>query len=308
MLWLTAVMKVINFGQKFMGSFAQEYLARTGVPFSGTREGFYQFYSAMESSQITVPVSMMDKIFNLIYKHTYSDNGLEYLMKKDEYIRNIGSMKKYSSYRFGQCINSINNIAYSKNQGKLYMSIFTFTPFLIDINGQKVKSVRYSALKINMQFEMAKYFVVLSKVKANWFKGTYAEEIRWLDQKALTLDSVVNAMSIALAPCIVGIVHLPPEFVTQIEIMVKDEAMKEQVAATIPEADNLVIKFNEMKEKQPSTIQPPPSLVDPMSDYADEDVQDYEKIKETEIPNSHPYWRRYRKNHRRIGSRRHYAY
>lgn len=303
---INCIFTVMSFANKFMMQFAQEYANHGGRGYYGG-EGFYGFLSDSRVFENSVPIEMMDKYLIMITNQAFRDQSLAVQQKRDEYLNNLGQIKRFSSYRYAQSVNCINNIMYNKNKGKLYCSIHTFTPYMKEIKGNKRKMIRCEGININIDFEMAKDFIILAKVKANWFRGSYSEELRWIDNKAITPDSITHAMSMALAPIILGICQMPKGFVTMVEIMTQDQKLVEEFKQENPETPlNLFDSYMQMKERSPPVNpEPPQDFLDPMSDYPDDD-SDYlyswkQKVEERSLESNffHPYWRGYRRNHRR---------
>lgn len=305
MWWVTAIMSAVSFANGFMNKFLLKYGGQAGGRGYYTQDGFYDYTANVYIHEQAVAVEYLDKYLGKVIDSCVRDGSAAVASKAQEMIDYLKTVKRFSSYKFGSCVNSVNSVVYNKNKGELYLKLIYLEPYLIKARGTTFKAARASHLYFSIHFEMAKDFVILAKVKANWFRGVYSEELRFIDEKAITKETVTQAMAMALAPCILGIVKMPAAFITQVEIIAQnaDEETRQAVAEAtgnpVYAKEFFLDWINSMKQKQgnPNVIYPK-FVYDPtVTDYSDEELQGGQS-KETVKPlesNSHPYWRRYPK-------------
>lgn len=216
----------------------------------GNLKGFWKFYSCSHIGKADIPVNYMDKYIDMVLKKSLEDKDIIYLRYGDIFIRKLKTIKHFRSYNFGQTVSSINSVIYSKSRGELKLYVYTFTPYM---HKTLNKTAMVEWLDMKLKIDLAKNFVILSKIKANWFSGSYSEEIRWMD-KSIDYNHITHAIAIALAPCMIGLVKIPPSFVREIQILVKDTTMQDYVTQeAIEHARKLETPLPPPPEMRPDT-------------------------------------------------------
>jgi hypothetical protein len=171
--------------------------------------------------------------------------------KVPEIIDDLQEIKEFESYAWGDCDNMVNTVDYNKGEGSLFLYIYTFSPFIHPTRGEGCK---IQSLRIVANMELAKDWMVVAKSKVSFFKSTYSEEIQYIPNKGIEMKHVIEAISIAMAPAVLGLVQLPERFMTMLDTMLKEQSenpdrgvIKGPTAEQTQEAIN---NFKEMQNRQ----------------------------------------------------------
>lgn len=234
---LTAIFSALKFANSLVTGYVSD-MTMQPIKESFDKSAFFKFYSHSRVAQYSVPLTYMSGIIESILKDTMTDRVY---LHKDEFVVHLQKMAKFESYRYGVCVNGINTVSYSKLTGLLYMRLDTFTPY-IHKNPKINKAVRHESLSIKLAFDLCKDFYIANTIRANILGATSSEEIRWMDKKSLNINHITHAISIAIAPVILGIVEIPPSFAKQVQIIVHSDKnsttdMKDAIDTIIKEPE-----------------------------------------------------------------------
>lgn len=201
----------------------------------GPGHWFWEFCSCSVIS--TTPIGLEDfpRFMKDEVDHILKHQSFSIYSKKDEFFRKLKTHEEYKSYYKGQCLNAINSIGYNKDSGSLHMFIYTFTPN-ISIWGEKYVNVK--TMNVELKYKMAKNWIIVSKINTNFFRCTATSEIKYLPQKEFSMSDVVQAIGIAIAPAVLGIIPVPPEFLTVMNAAIQHDyetKVKQGIIAPSPE-------------------------------------------------------------------------
>ena len=227
--------------------------SETSIVGSGSGSGFWKYYA--NSVIGTRSIGAMDC-------GRYIDNMMTKIMKEatpamqkhtNEIIADLQEIADFESYLWGDCDNMVNTVDYNKGAGKLYLYIYTFSPFIHEIRGE---AVQISTLKIKVDMQLAKDWVIIQKAKSSFFKATVSQEIQYLPEKGLEEKHIIEAISIAMAPAVLGLVQVPERFMTILDTLLKEQMENPDAgvvtAPTAEQTQQAYEHFQDMRAAQDS--------------------------------------------------------
>jgi hypothetical protein len=195
----------------------------------------------------------MEKYINKQITRITKNTNSELKAHTQEIIDDLEDICEFESYLWGDCDNMVNTVNYDANdeKGSLYLYTYTFSP----LETTKGDAVKVSLMKIRVShLQLAKDWMVVSKVKTSFLKAKMSQEIQYVPKKGLEMDSIINAIAIAMAPCVLGLVKLPDRFMTVLDTLLKEQMANPSAGViTSPTSEQtaaLYEKFKEMQAKQ----------------------------------------------------------
>ena len=194
---------------------------------------YQRFFNCSSVSHKFFNEKLIDKyIARMIKAHTKEATpGLQNHFT--EILNDIQDIKEFESYSKESCDNSVTTINYNPFSSNLYIHIQNFNPYYDE--NKKRNSVAVSrVMMISRGNYFSKEWMIVTKLKANSFKISSASELKYIDQKAVQLEDVIEAMSIAFAPAMLGLCKLPERFVKVITNMCEQHIANPSPGFTVP--------------------------------------------------------------------------
>jgi len=220
----------------------------TSITATGSGTGFWRYYSNSVVGTRSIAATSCGKyITNMINRVT--KEATPALQKHiNEVVTDLQDIQEFESYAWGDCDNMVNTVNYNKGSGTLFLYVYTFSPFIHPTRGEGVK---IQSMRITANMELAKDWMVVSKVKASFFKTTMSQEIQYIPQKGIELKHVVEAIAMAMAPAVLGLVQLPERFMTVLDTLLKDQmANPDKGVVTAPTKEQTEFAYNQFKDMQ----------------------------------------------------------
>lgn len=208
---LGGVGSLLSGASTMMGMFKKQ--KGTMITGSGQGRGFWNFFS--KSNIAKIPISAddvhvaVDEYFNTII----TDPVMKKTLMDDKFYYTLHSHLQYRSYVLGECFNAMNTVRYDKNSGKLFFYIYTLSPVLSEVWGETKKVLIIESMGLEINFDMAKDWMIVTHMKTNFMKGYIKDEFKYIDEKSIRMDDVVEAIGIAMAPAYLGLIKVPEQFV-----------------------------------------------------------------------------------------------
>ncbi|EAY06033.1 hypothetical protein TVAG_053570 [Trichomonas vaginalis G3] len=136
------------------------------------------------------------------------DQTPEVISHKGEIIESLRDAVEFGSYEI-EDHRMVDTVAYNDQSGKLYLYIYTFEGYL---KPNQVHKVACSSLKITVDFKLPRDWIIVAKFKASMLQCSMCQELQFLPEKSMSMENVVDAISVALAPAVLGLIKLPPPF------------------------------------------------------------------------------------------------
>lgn len=186
----------------------------------GRGDGFFKFYSHSLIGDRTIRMNLMEKYLDRIVSRIMRDQSPALQVHKQDILDEIMDTKDFESYTMKGESHMVNSVGYNKNVGQLFMNIYTFDPMTHEVYGPGC-TIQY--MKIQVDFNLAQDWMIVSKTKARFNKATQHQEFKYIDEKAVDMKDVVKAISIAVAPAVLGLVKLPESFMTCLDSVIKSQ-------------------------------------------------------------------------------------
>ncbi|OHS93723.1 hypothetical protein TRFO_39991 [Tritrichomonas foetus] len=193
---------------------------QTSVIGTVTPQGFNNFYGYSSIANKSIAATSMGTYLERMLDRIEITTHDELKKNKEDLLAELKEIKDFESYDWGDCSNLVNTVEYNEKHGVIYFYIYQFSPFMHPSNG---KAVNILTLQMMARVDMPKSYMIVNKVKTNLFKVQSANEIQYLPSEGIALKNVIESIAICFAPAALGIVTLPPSFMT----IMNDFAMKE---------------------------------------------------------------------------------
>lgn len=228
----------------------------TTIVGSGTGTGFFKFYSNSVVGNRAMAESSMPQYLDRMIANIMKEQSPIVQANKDAIRDELQDIKDFESYAWGDCDNMVNTVTYNKASGSLFLYIYVFSPFIHERRGNGVKVAN---MKIHVDFTLPKDWIIVSKVKSSFFKCTMNQEIQYLDQKTVQMKDVIEAISIAVAPAVLGLVKLPDRFMACLDAIIQTQMQNPDagiVTAPSAEASSAAYQqFQDMRTAQDNYAQ-----------------------------------------------------
>jgi hypothetical protein len=220
----------------------------TSIQQTGSGTGFWRFYSNSVVGTRAVGAEKCGEYIDRMIRNVMKEATPSIQTHTNEVIQDLKDIQYFESYVYGDCDNMINVVDYNKDSGLLYMYVYTFSPYIHQTRGEAVK---IQNLKIRCNIQLAKDWMVVSKVKASFFKTKMSSEIQYIPNKGIQMQHVIEAIAIAMAPAVLGLVKLPERFMTMLDTMLRDQmANPDRGVVTAPTSEQTAAAYDKFKEMQ----------------------------------------------------------
>lgn len=214
----------------------------------GKGRGFWDFYSCSVISTVNVGVDQFPEYMQETVDWITKDQTVLSQDKKYEFLRVVKQHLQYHSYRYGVCMNSICSVSYTKNTGFLKMYIYTFCPSISTMFQEKYIQAKH--MSVDLRFNMAKDWIIIAHIKTNALKVRCNDELKYLDDKEINMQEVYEAIGIALTPCALGLVQVPPEFIVMIKCAFEKQEIADKPGVDPAQAQRANEMFRSMFDQQ----------------------------------------------------------
>ena len=213
---------------------------------SGCGSGLWKFYSNSAVGTRSMAASSCGEYISRLITRVMKEATPEMQQHTDDIIADLQDIKDFESYAWGDCDNMVNTVNYNKGAGTLFMYVYTFSPFIHETRGE---AVQISTMRINCNMELAKDWMIVSKAKSSFFKASVSQEIQYLPEKGLDVNAIVNAISIAMAPAVLGLVKLPDRFMTVLDSLLKEQMENpDKGVITAPTAEQTQAAYQQFQD------------------------------------------------------------
>ena len=214
----TAVVKALQGAIKIVHAFRTEVY---DIPVSsGHGHGFWDFYSYSSVESFAVRMSDANKYVSKMIARVTKDLSSSMEKYRTEIIEDMTENLNFETYQFEQCEGSVNQISYSGNEGKLNFYVYTFTPGVSKRNNIEILKTEQMYCKIEMR--IAQDWILINHIKSSFSKTTNSLELQYLPT-AIDSAKVVEAVSIAFAPAVLGLMKVPTKFLELLKASIKQK-------------------------------------------------------------------------------------
>lgn len=187
---------------------------------SGHGHGFWDFYSYSETSKFSVRMTHANAYLALIVDDFTKSLSGSMKRYRDTILSDLSEIVEFESYVYEEAQGSINQISYSGESGKLCFFVYTFTPGISAHKNVEILKSEFMSCEIEMR--LAQDWILVNHIKSTFAKTTNSLEIQYLPT---SIDSakVVEAVAIAFAPVVLGLVKVPATFLTLLKASIKQK-------------------------------------------------------------------------------------
>ena len=173
------------------------------------QKGFKSITSVFSSESMSFASKMVPNAVKMVRNRIVGDLSSDLFKYKDELINYLDDIRDFDTLSWDRAQIDQFICTYSKESGKLTFFTAMFDP---DFSSDKV-TFRY--IKIEVKMQLPGIFVIGMSAKGNFFGVSVKQSLEKIEG-SLTLNHVIDALVIALAPGMIGLVDLPPTFVQRI--------------------------------------------------------------------------------------------
>lgn len=208
-----AVISAISGAVKIVQSFKTEVMEQ--ITGSGRGEGFWDYYSFSNVEYMTIKLEKGEAfiktyIVDKALAHCKSPAVLKYKQDIEDYMT---ALADFQGYEFEAASKTLNTVSYGAEELTLFMWIYTFTP--VELKGKE--ALRCEGMRLETKgIKLAKDWMLVNTVSSNMLKQKNVIEHRYLPA-SLTINKVIDAISIAFAPVALGLVKVPTGFLEAIK-------------------------------------------------------------------------------------------
>ena len=218
-------------------------------------KGYWQFYSTSAYVSRAISSEKCKQYIAYMIDQAMEDSSPGFRSKANEIIQDLNEIADFEMYDETKCQKMINTISYNQGNGKLFVYLHTFAP---SIHPTKGPIVLTEYLKISVKLELAKDWMIVTKGSGNFFGCSISQEIQYIPNKGIELKHIVEAISIALAPAVLGVVKLPERFMNICGSILQSQSKSPKAgvitAQTSEQAKQALSLFNTMADKQKSLV------------------------------------------------------
>jgi hypothetical protein len=226
---ISGIMTCLGGAMKIASAFKTQ--SSSTITGTGTGSGFFKFYSKSGISTMSLSVDNCGRYLQRLIDRMMRDQSPSLAAHKQSIIENLQDMADFETYAWGECDNMVNTITYNQGSGRLFFYIYTLSPF----QASRGDAVKVQTMKIDLDITLAKDWMIVTKAKCNFFKSKVSSEIKYLPEKGVELKHIVEAISIAMAPAVIGLVQVPERFMVVLDKMFADQIANPD--AGVPKAD-----------------------------------------------------------------------
>jgi len=245
---VSGIVAAIGGALKIASSFKSQTEVHTAGTGSGT--GFWKYFSNTNVGTMTISPSKVGPYISRMVNTIMKESNPTIQKNIEDIVEDLNDIKDFESYNFGDCDNMVNSVSYNKNVGSLFLYVYTFTPLTL---GMK-EAVRVQTLKCTLNMKLASDFMVVSKMKTSFMKCTMSQELQYIPKSGLDTTSIINAISIAMAPAALGLVKVPERFMTVLDSLLRQQMEHPDksiiTAPTREQTEAAYERFNEMVKAQ----------------------------------------------------------
>jgi hypothetical protein len=217
---------------------------------TGSGTGFWKYFSNTDIGTMAISAANVGPYITRMTEMIVRDTNSNIQKNLQNIVDDLNEIKYFESYNYGDCDNMVNSVSYNRNKGSLFLYIYTFTPF---IKGGK-EAVRIQTLKCTVNLKLASDFLVVSKLKTSFMKCTMSQEIQYIPRKGIDSKAIVDSISIAMAPAVLGLVKVPERFMNIMKSLLKQQMERpDKSIITAPTAEQTkaaLERFEEMVKVQ----------------------------------------------------------
>ena len=218
----------------------------TSIVGSGNGTGFWKFYSNSNVGTQPVRAEHCGKYVSKMINKIMNEATPALQTHTQEIIDELNDVSEFESYLLGDCDSMVNTANYNKGSGTFFLYCYTFSPFIHETFGQ---CVNIQTLKIKIDMQLAKDWIIVQKAKSSFFSCSVSQEIQYLPEKGLQTSHIINAISIAMAPAVLGLVKLPDRFMTILDTLFQEQiANPNQGVITAPTAEQTAAAYEQFKD------------------------------------------------------------
>ena len=165
--------------------------------------GFKNFVGSSYSQTMTVAMSKGKKLCDKYAEKIEKLLPAELKSKKVEFQDMLTAMSDFEGYAYEDATKAITTVEFSNKTGKIAIFNMLFSP----VNDEKIKVTTFD---ITASMEIPASFVVQEMTVKNKFRTKTQQSLSEIPT-SLTVNNVVDAISMVLAPCINGAVQMPDD-------------------------------------------------------------------------------------------------
>ena len=234
----------LNTGLDILKQFRSESVSQ--VVGSGHATGFWDFCSYSEVSQIMLKVDLAEEFVtqSLIPKVIKCDTQQ---MKdyKDDIAEELKGVARYAELSVGETNKAFTTTSYSKNAGKLWFFVYVF-------NAETTYAkpvVRCNTMHLEIEMKMAQDWLLVNHIETSFMKAKNTFELQYLP-KGIKVSDVQQAIAIALAPAVVGLIEMPDRFVKMLGAVInstKEDDLPQYTSGTMQQ---ITEQYNQMIDRR----------------------------------------------------------
>lgn len=202
------IFSAVQSGLQIMSAFRTESISTVAGQGHGT--GFWDFYSYSSVGTIMLKIDKANEyVAERLIPRVIKCDSSEMQKHKDDIVSELQDIADYAELSVGQTDRAFTSTSYSKSSGKLWFYVYTFSAE----TGGYVPAVKCSTMLMEIEMKMAQDWLLVNRMETSFFKAKNTFELQYLPA-SISVKQVADAIAIALAPAVVGLVEIPEKFMS----------------------------------------------------------------------------------------------
>ena len=216
---IQGILGAVSGALKIASAFRKEQVS---LPvYAGKGMGFWDFYSMSNIDRLTVPYDLAPQhIRNIVIPDIINRTASESLARfREDLVGELEDMADYGELAVAGNNRALTSASYSSNSGKLFFYIIGLTPKKAII-GDDI-GVVFETMRCEVTMTMAQDWMLVCNMEAKFMSAKSSLELQYLPT-AIDPNKVVDAIAIAMAPVVLGLVTVPGSFMTVMQGVLKN--------------------------------------------------------------------------------------
>ena len=220
---------------------------------SGKGHGWWEFYACADFSSKGTREENMDRYLKKIIKHVTKEATPALQARYNELLEFLQDTKDFQDATEIICDKSVTAINFNQGSGTIFFYIYNFNPFFNTYTNHRI--VKMTSVKMEAKCKLAKDWMIVTKVRSSFFKSSVFTELRYLEPKDVQFNNIAEAISMAFAPAILGLVQFPDRFLATISNLLQQQINNPSEGITPPSAEKRQQALDMAKQCREESIQ-----------------------------------------------------
>ena len=211
--------------------------------------GFWEYYDNSVIGTASLRAASFDKYIEKFVHSCLKQASPEMQKYSDSIIEELNDVSgfEYKSEISDENSYMITVITYNHGEDAMEIKLYTFSPFLHETH---VEAIARQSMRIvySLSLNFKKDWMIVSKARS-FHKTTMLKEIQYIPASTNNIQHIVESISYAMSPAVLGLVKLPDQYMAILDKILKQQMNKpDEGVITAPTAEQSAIAYEKFKE------------------------------------------------------------